>query len=477
MTIKNFFAVLVVVLLAATQSVRAAGLPDFSDLAAKSGSAVVNIGTERKAQAGGPEDMFGEMFRNLPPGFDKFFDQFHGRGGRNDKRPPLKQKSLGSGFLISSDGYIVTNNHVVADADNIHVTLEANNGKGDMLTATLIGSDEETDLALLKVDAKKSLPYLSFGDSDRLKVGEWLLAIGNPFGLDHTVTAGILSAKGRNIHSGPFDNFLQTDASINPGNSGGPLLNMEGQVIGINTAIIASGQGIGFAIPSNMAAKIIDQVRSGKKVSRGWIGVGIQDVDENTAKALGMDAPRGALVGNVMENEPAAKGGVKEGDVIIAVDKADIKDSSALLRAIADKTPGTVTVLTVWRDGKTFDIKITLGERKSSQAEKRSGKGQKESDEGMLGLSVRPLKDEERREMKIGKDVGLIVIEVNPEKPAAEADIRPGDVILKANLKPVNTVEALTAIVSDEGVKRGAVMLQIQRRGDVYFRTVPLQKK
>ena len=473
---KCLAALLAVTFLASAQLSQAADLPDFSELAAKSGPAVVNIGTERKTSGGGPEDFFGEMFRNMPPGFEKFFDQFGGSKGRGGKRPQQKQKSLGSGFLVSADGYIVTNNHVVADADVIHVTLDENNGKSETLKAKLIGSDEETDLALLKADAKKSLPFLTFGDSDALKVGEWLLAIGNPFGLDHTVTAGILSAKGRNIRSGPFDNFLQTDASINPGNSGGPLLNMAGQVVGINTAIIASGQGIGFAIPSNMAAKIIDQIKSGKKISRGWIGVSIQDVDENTAKALGMKEPKGALVGSVMENEPAAKAGMKDGDIIIAVDKKDIEDASALLRAIADKAPGSDAVLTIWRDGKNFDLKVTLGERKSGQSDGRPGMGQKQQDEGLLGLSVRPLKAEERRELKLNKDEGLMIVDVDPDKPAAEADLRPGDVILKANLKPVNSGEALSKIVKEEGVKRGAVMLQIERRGDVYFRTVPLGK-
>lgn len=472
---KYLVALLTVAFLASAQLSQAADLPDFSELAAKSGPAVVNIGTERKASGGGPEDFFGEMFRNMPPGFEKFFDQFGGKG-RGGKRPQQKQKSLGSGFLVSADGYIVTNNHVVADADVIHVTLDEDNGKSETLKATLIGSDEETDLALLKVDAKKPLPFLTFGDSDALKVGEWLLAIGNPFGLDHTVTAGILSAKGRNIRSGPFDNFLQTDASINPGNSGGPLLNMAGQVVGINTAIIASGQGIGFAIPSNMAAKIINQIKSGKKISRGWIGVSIQDMDENTAKALGMKEPSGALVGSVMENEPAAKGGVQDGDVIIAVDKKDVEDAAALLRAIADKAPGSTAVLTVWRDGKNFDLKVTLGERKSGQNDGRPGMGQKQQDEGLLGLSVRPLKEEERREMKLSKDEGLLIVDVDPDKPAAEADLRPGDVILKANLKPVNSGEALSKIVKEVGVKRGAIMLQIERRGDVYFRTIPLGK-
>ena len=446
-------------------------VPDFVPLVQSAGKAVVNISTEKKVmQRGG---MPSEMFRGLPPEFERFFEQFEGNS-RNAK--PRTQRSLGTGFLISSDGYIVTNNHVVAGADTVLVNLQGSTGKEHSLKAQVIGTDEETDIALLKVKADAPLPFLNFGNSDKMEVGEWVLAIGNPFGLGHTVTAGILSAKGRNIQSGPFDNFLQTDASINPGNSGGPLINMEGKVIGINTAIIASGQGIGFAIPSSMAERIVNQLKQDKKVSRGWIGVTIQDVDENTAKALGMKEPSGALVGSVMENEPAAKGGVQDGDVIIAVDKKDVEDAAALLRAIADKAPGSTAVLTVWRDGKNFDLKVTLGERKSGQNDGRPGMGQKQQDEGLLGLSVRPLKEEERREMKLSKDEGLLIVDVDPDKPAAEADLRPGDVILKANLKPVNSGEALSKIVKEVGVKRGAIMLQIERRGDVYFRTIPLGK-
>ena len=470
---KCLAAVMAVLIFGVIQLAVAADLPDFSDLAAKCGPAVVNIGTERKVASGGPDEFFGEMFRNLPPGFEKFFDHFGGM--RNGKRPSAKQKSLGSGFLISSDGYIVTNNHVVADADVIRVTIDQSNGKSESIPAKLIGADAETDLALLKIEPKKQLPYLNFGNSDALKVGEWLLAIGNPFGLDHTVTAGILSAKKRNIHSGPFDNFLQTDASINPGNSGGPLLNMVGQVVGINTAIIASGQGIGFAIPSNMAAKIIEQIKSGKKISRGWIGVAIQDVDENTAKALGLQEARGALAGNVMEGEPAAQAGMKDGDIILAVDDKEIEDASDLLHAIADKTPGSQATLTIWRDGKKQNVTVTLGERKSSQNIEQGDKGNRK-DEGLLGISVRPLKDEERREAQIAKHEGLYVVSVTADKPAAEADIRPGDIILKANQKSVNSAAALSKIVEQEGVKRGAIMLQIARRGSIFIRTLNLDK-
>ncbi len=481
MLMKKFFAAAIALsFLACAQVTDAADLPNFTELAAKCGPAVVNIGTERKGSNAGPEDFFGEMFRNMPPGFEKFFDQFGKiprENGPQSKRPRRMQKSLGSGFLVSADGYIVTNNHVVSGADVIHVTLDEQNGKAQKFKAVLIGADEETDLALLKIEAKQSLPYLRFGNSDDLKVGEWLLAIGNPFGLDHTVTSGILSAKGRNIRSGPFDNFLQTDASINPGNSGGPLLNMQGQVVGINTAIIASGQGIGFAIPSNMAAKIIDQIKDGKKVSRGWIGVTIQDVDENSAKALGMKNSSGALVGSVMENEPAAKAGVRDGDVIVAVDKKNVDDSAGLLRAIADKKPGSTAVLTIWRDGKTTDITVTLGERKSMKPDAAGSKAKPdEQGESALGIMVRPLNKEERKELKVANGEGLMIVSVDPDKGAGEADLRAGDVILKVNQIPVSKTDDLSKIVKEFGEKRGAVMLQILRKGDVYFRAVPISK-
>lgn len=468
---------IILAMLFMASSAMAYTLPDFSELAAKCGPAVVNVNTERKASSGDQDDFFGEMFRNMPPGFEKFFEQFGGRhpGGKNPgKRPTRKQKSLGSGFLVSADGYIVTNNHVVKGADVIHVTMDSDNGKSRDFKATLIGADEETDLALLKVDGT-GLPFLTFGNSENLKVGEWLLAIGNPFGLDHTVTAGILSAKGRNIRSGPFDNFLQTDASINPGNSGGPLLDLSGNVVGINTAIIASGQGIGFAIPSNMAAKIIDQIKDGKKVSRGWIGVTIQDVDETAAKALGLKDQNGALVGSVLENEPAQKAGIRDGDVILAVDDKSIDDSGALLRAIADKAPGSKATLTVWRDGKTMTFNVTLGERKAVSSDARNGNAQKQNNIE-LGISVRPLKAQDRKDKKIGENEGLMIVNVEPDKPGAEADLRPGDIILKVNQEPVKSVEEFAKIVKEMGAKRGAVMLQIMRRGDVYLRAIPLGK-
>ena len=440
-------------------------VPNFVPLVQSAGKAVVNISTEKKVmQRGG---MPSEMFRGLPPEFERFFEQFE--GGRNAQ--PRTQRSLGTGFLISADGYIVTNNHVVAGADTVLVNLQGSTGKDHSLKAQVIGTDEETDIALLKVKADTPLPFLHFGDSDKMEVGEWVLAIGNPFGLGHTVTAGILSAKGRNIQSGPFDNFLQTDASINPGNSGGPLINMEGKVIGINTAIIASGQGIGFAIPSSMAERIVNQLKQDKKVSRGWIGVTIQDVDENTAKALGLPKATGALIGSVMPDEPAAKGGMKDGDVVLEVNGKAIDDSSALLRAIATEAPGSKVNMVVWRDGERKDVTVQLGERNL-----KGGKAGNTMDQSApsLGLSVRPLTKEESRAANLKPGTGLLVVGVEPGKLAAEAELREGDIILSANLKPIKSTEDFAKIIREDAKKRGVVMLQLQRQGQTFFRSVPL---
>ena len=440
-------------------------VPNFVPLVQSAGKAVVNISTEKKVmQRGG---MPSEMFRGLPPEFERFFEQFE--GGRNAQ--PRTQRSLGTGFLISADGYIVTNNHVVAGADTVLVNLQGSTGKDHSLKAQVIGTDEETDIALLKVKADTPLPLLNFGDSDKMEVGEWVLAIGNPFGLGHTVTAGILSAKGRNIQSGPFDNFLQTDASINPGNSGGPLINMEGKVIGINTAIIASGQGIGFAIPSSMAERIVNQLKQDKKVSRGWIGVTIQDVDENTAKALGLPKATGALIGSVMPDEPAAKGGMKDGDVVLEVNGKAIDDSSALLRAIATEAPGSKVNMVVWRDGERKDVTVQLGERNL-----KGGKAGNTMDQSApsLGLSVRPLTKEESRAANLKPGTGLLVVGVEPGKLAAEAELREGDIILSANLKPIKSTEDFAKIIREDAKKRGVVMLQLQRQGQTFFRSVPL---
>lgn len=453
-----------VLLLGPAAAEAASAAPDFVPLVQATGKAVVNISTEKtvKQRSGMPS----EMFRGMPPEFERFFEQFE-RGSR-----PRTQRSLGTGFLISADGFIVTNNHVVEGADTVLVNLQNTAGKEQSLKAKVIGTDKETDLALLKVTAEKPLPFLSFGDSDKMEVGEWVLAIGNPFGLGHTVTAGILSAKGRNIQSGPFDNFLQTDASINPGNSGGPLINMEGKVIGINTAIIASGQDIGFAIPSGMASRIVEQLKSDKKVSRGWIGVSIQDVDANTAKALGLPDAKGAIIGSVMDGEPAEKAGMKDGDVVLEVNGKPIEDSNALLRAIAAEAPGSTVRFTVWRDGAKKELSVKLGERGGHTAD---ASGARKEAPAALGLSVRPLPAEEARAAGLKRGTGLLVTGVEPGLPAAEAEIREGDILLTANFKHLRSASDLSRIVNNDATKkRGAVMLQIQRRGQTFLRALPL---
>ena len=444
-------------------------LPDFVPLAKKAGPAVVNISTEREVNSP-VMDMF-----NFP-GMDRFFEQFGGPFGMRPGQPAPKQKSsaLGSGFIISADGYIVTNNHVVEGADK--VTVKLNDDKSAGLAATVVGTDEETDLALLKVESPTPLPVLSFGDSDAMEVGDWVVAIGNPFGLSNTVTAGILSAKGRDIHAGPFDNFLQTDASINPGNSGGPLINMNGEVIGINTAISASGQGIGFAIPSNLASRVINDLREGKKVSRGWLGVTIQDVDENMAKALGLKDAKGALIGSVMDDEPADKAGLRAGDVIVRVGDTPIDNASAVTRSVAALKPDTKVDVVVIRDGKEVTRSVKLGER-ASHSTAMQGNGQ-QSEGGELGVSVKPLAPEDARALQLSGDVkGLLVVGVNGNGPAAEAGVRTGDVIMSANLKPVTSADELLSIIRKEGKERGALMLQINRRGETFFITVSLDKK
>lgn len=458
-------------------------LPDITELVDKDGPAVVNISTTKtiKAQEG-MRDLF-EQFHNRRGGpMDEFFDQFErffgpqGRGGGGGKGH--KQRSMGSGFVISADGYIVTNNHVVEGADEVKVQFR-NNEKP--MSAKIVGRDPETDLALLKIDGKSGLPFLEFGDSGKIKVGEWVLAIGNPFGLENTVTLGIVSAKGRIIGAGPFDNFIQTDASINPGNSGGPLIDLEGKVIGINTAIVASGQGIGFAIPSNMAKDVIAQLREGKSVKRGWLGVSIQDIDENTAKALGMTDTKGALVTSVMEGQPAAKAGIKTGDVITAVAGEKIENSNELLRRVAGLRPGESAELTLTRKGSPVTVTVTLGERDAKKlAQNGAGPDGEESRGGsekaspVIGLSVRAVTAKEAKALGMDKAQGVLITEVSEGSEAEQADVRPGDVILEVNQRPVNAPEEFKKAVDEDGRKKGVVMLQIKRQRQTVFRTVPL---
>ncbi|MCB2167991.1 MAG: DegQ family serine endoprotease [Deltaproteobacteria bacterium] len=424
---------------------------NFTQLAEKAKPGVVNIRTVKTTNGGGP--VFRHFFGRNPHGGQDPFQDFFGLGPQRE----FKQRSLGSGFLLDNEGYIVTNNHVVEDADQIKVRL-SDEAEYD---ATIIGRDPKTDLALIKIDApSKELKPLELGDSDTLPVGSWVVAIGSPFGLEQTVTAGIVSAKGRIIGSGPYDDFIQTDASINPGNSGGPLLNLKGEVVGINTAIVASGQGIGFAIPINMAGGIINQLKDSGEVSRGWLGVGIQDLTPELAEYYALKEKEGVLVTQTYEGDPADKAGIKEGDVIVAVDGKRIASSRELSRTVAEAGVGNKMSLTVLRDGREKEIDVKLAKRPDT--EPTMARGEARSDD--LGLKVREIDPEIAERLGLDENTkGVVVTGVNPDSKAAEADIRQGDVVIEINRKPVTSLEDYTAQLRK--IDTGDTVQMLLRRG------------
>jgi len=426
----------------------------FSALVKQVKPAVVNIATkiERPGQ---------RIQSRRGPSNDPFDDLFRHFFGDPSFVPPQKRNSLGSGFIISADGHILTNNHVVKDATEITVKLSADSKE---LVAKVIGTDEKYDLALLKVDAGEVLPFVKFGDSDQLEVGEWVVAIGSPFGLAHTVTAGIVSAKDRVIGAGPYDDFIQTDASINPGNSGGPLFDISGNVVGINTAIHAAGQGIGFAVPVNMAKQFISDVLNYGKVSRGWLGIGIQDLTPALAKSLGLSSPRGVLVSQVNPGEPAEKGGMKQGDIIIRLGNKEIDSVGSLTRTAGMTQPGKTVDVVVIRNGKTMTLKITMGseEAKSEMASSPTSGASVQ----VLGLTLGELSKRDLAKLPGGK--GVLVQEIDPSSTAT--DLRPGDVILEVNRAPVSSVSAFKAAVNK--IKSGDSVLFLVLRGSNFFYSV-----
>ncbi len=445
-----------------------ASVPDFVDLAEESAEAVVNISTVKVVKG----MSFRHPFQGQQMPFDDFFEQFERFfGNRSGQAPARKQTSLGSGFIISKDGYIVTNNHVVEKSDE--VTVRIKEGKNEKeYKAVIVGTDPDTDIALLKVTPEHSLPFLEFGDSKELKVGEWVMAIGNPFGLEHTVTAGIISAKGRTIGAGPYDNFLQTDASINPGNSGGPLIDRDGKVIGINTAILSSGHGIGFAIPSAMAQNVVAQLKENKKVRRGWLGVSIQALDNNTAKALGLEKAEGALVASVQPGGPAEKAGVRSGDIIVAVNGSAVTDASDLTRKIGKLLPGSEISLDVIRRGKKKSFHVKLKERDTRSL---AGNGEPEKEQLALGLSLHETTAEEAREAKLAERAGLFVVDVKRGSLAAQHGIRPGDILLEANQRPLKNTSDLEAVLRGEAKQKQVLMFLLRRDQQNYFITMPFE--
>ena len=423
----------------------ALGRPDsVADLAEALSPAVVNIQTERKSRFRGTD----------------LFEEFFGRRRPERQHPEFRTEATGSGFVISNDGYVVTNNHVVEGADKIIVVLSS----GEELEAEIVGRDPKTDLALLKTSADHEFAVAPLGDSDGIRVGDWLMAIGNPFGLDHTVTLGILSARGRNINAGPYDDFLQTDASINPGNSGGPLIDMKGRVIGINTAINAAGQGIGFAIPINMAKDLLPQLREVGVVTRGWLGVQIQRVNPALAKTFGLDEPRGALISMVFEDGPAAKAKIKRGDVILEFDGSEIVEFDDLPRIVANTQPETEVPVVVLRDGKRKKLRARLGKLEEDDIQLASA----ERSESAWGFDVERLTSDVIEKLDLDEDIsGVLVSSVDPDSQAARAGLRRGDIILEVNRSEVNRPSQVTKALEKEDehavllVQRGEATLYL----------------
>ena len=435
----------------------------FSELAELARPGVVNIRTVKTTKGGGRvfRHFFGDPFGRRDP-FREFFGPFE-----NEPSQEFKQRSLGSGFIIDQDGYIVTNNHVIEDADEIQVRLY----DGEEFEAEVVGRDPKTDLALIKIKDASGLKPMKMGDSDALQVGTWVVAIGSPFGLEQTVTAGIVSAKGRIIGSGPYDDFIQTDASINPGNSGGPLIDLQGQVVGINTAIVASGQGIGFAIPINMAKDIVVQLKTKGEVTRGWLGVGIQDLTPELAEYYKVDRKKGVLVTHVFEGDPADRGGIKVNDIVVAVNGEPVNSSRDLSRKIAGLGVGKKTMITVWRDGKEKTIAIETAKRDDQEMVARKEPETK----GTLGLRVRNLDAEMASRLGYSEgEKGVLVVEVQSGSKAEKAGIQQGDLIKEINRKAVATVSQFSKQM--DGIEKGETIRLLMKRGQSGFVAVKLTK-
>lgn len=461
-----------VVLLAATMA-QARGAPEsFADLAERALPAVVNISTSQTVR-GGPE------MPQFPPGspFEEFFREFFDRQPQPEGRQ-RRVSSLGSGFVVDPSGYIVTNNHVIADAEEVVVRFLDET----TLDAKVVGRDPKTDLALLKVETDQPLTALDFGDSDRIRVGDWIIAIGNPFGLGGSVTAGIISARQRDIRSGPYDDFLQTDASINKGNSGGPMLDMDGRVIGISTAIYSpsgGSVGIGFAVPSALAGPVIDQLLRFGETRRGWLGVRIQSVTDAIAESLGLGEVRGALVASVTADGPAEKGGIEVGDVILSFDGKPVDRMRRLPRIVAETAVDREVDVEVWRKGQKAMVKVVVGRLDETEvaaltpAETDSAEP---SEVAPLGLALAPLTEALRSRYEVrGSVKGVVVAGVTPGGPSEDKGIREGDVLIEVNQDPVETpadVEARVTAAIEAG--RRSVLMLLDRQGDLRFVAVTI---
>jgi serine protease Do len=461
------------------------------DIAEKLIDTVVNISTSQRISRGRMVQM-----PQLPPDspFRDFFEDFFNKQMQQDElngtrqRPEQRISSLGSGFIIDSSGIVITNNHVVTDADEITVILH----DGTKLKAKLLGRDTKTDVAVLKVSPSKPLAAAKFGDSDKARIGEWVIAIGNPFGLGGSVTAGIISARNRDISSGPYDNFIQTDAAINRGNSGGPLFNMDGEVIGVNTAIISPGSGggsvgIGFAVPSNIVQTVVTQIQKYGETRRGWLGVSIASVTDDIADSLGMKEARGALVGNTAEGGPAKKAGLLPGDVVIKFNGRTIEGPRELSRYVADTEIDTTVPITILRKGKEQTLQVKIGrldekDNKDKNAEENNeGNGQKSlpsKDKALMGLALSEITPAMRKQFQLEKEIkGVLVTDVDDNSIAAERRIQAGDIIVEVSQEAVSTpadVQKRFADLAKQG-RKSVLLLLANNQGELRFVTLPLK--
>ncbi|MBF0193766.1 MAG: DegQ family serine endoprotease [Magnetococcales bacterium] len=446
----------------------AASFPDLVPLVKKLKPVVVNISAKQKVSSKhGKSDEMLDGLKNSP--FEKFFRQFLDKMPREN----FSSRSLGSGVLIDAKGYIVTNDHVVADANEIMVRLFDERE----FSAKVIGRDKKTDLALIQIEAGDDLPIAKFGDSDETEVGSWVVAIGNPFGLEATVTAGIISATGRMIGNGPYDNFLQTDAAINPGNSGGPLFNLNGEVVGINTAIMSrngGSMGIGFAIPVNMVKSVVKQLKESGRVTRGWLGVRIQTVTPELAKALGMKRKYGALVASVEPNSPAEKSGILSGDVIIRFNGREVQRMKELPSVVAKIPVGRSVPMEVFRDGKRKTIMVVVAELDETSKSDKPGKRRNKI--ATLGMTVQPLTPTLMEQLNVPeKTNGVVVSEVTKDGVSSEAGIRPGDVIVQIDRKPMLNLNDFEKATKDRD-PGSSLLILLLRGGDPHFMAIQIPR-
>ena len=460
--------------IAQTLSAAARGAPEsFADLAEQISPAVVNITTTTVvASRTGPN--LGPIVPEGSP-FEEFFRDFNRRNNQQGERPPRRSQALGSGFVISEDGFIVTNNHVIEGADEILIEFFS----GGELPATVIGTDANTDIALLKVESDEPLDFVSFGDSDIMRVGDWVMAMGNPLGQGFSVSAGIVSARNRAL-SGTYDDYLQTDAAINRGNSGGPLFNMEGEVVGVNTAILSPNGGsigIGFAMSSAVVSRVVNQLQEFGETRRGWLGVRIQDVTEDVAEALGLETAAGALVTDVPTG-PAEEAGMESGDVIMSFDGHEVSDTRDLVRQVGNTAVGKAVRVVVFREGGTQTLLVTLGRRETAEgAEPASATPEKvPANRDLLGLSLSEMTDELREQLGLEKATqGLVITNVAEDSAAFGKGLRSGDVITEAGQRQVRLIADLEERINDaRDAGRKSILLLVRREGEPRFVALPL---